>query len=321
LCFALPLAEQERSRFRYRFSVWQIEYSRNLLFQRAEVMEQLYQKVIDRTRAPLDIEALKTIFGVRHRQPKRKQRPGRSEPEVSKEVERVGPYDVTVFKVRWGNLVLKMYDKGQRVLRVEVKVLNTAALKAGKLLEKLPAILGQMQQMLVRFMAVVQGAHISFLDAGQFEAWVQPTQRGHRRLAGLDLNKARNRAVVQTVVALASAPEGFTVEQLAQGVQKRLGCTGQEYSKRRAAYDLAKVRGKGLAQRIEGRRAYLTKPKQLRTLCAYVILREQVIKPLLAGIAQPDLQEPPARLDPLDRSYIALRQNMVQTFELLGLAA
>jgi len=115
-----------------------MEYSRNLLFQDGALLEEVYQKLIDRTRGPLDRKALKTIFGVRHRQPKRKQRAGRREPEVSKEVERVGPCDGTVLKVRWGNLVLKIYDKGQRVLRIEVKVLNTAALKVGKLLEKWP---------------------------------------------------------------------------------------------------------------------------------------------------------------------------------------
>jgi hypothetical protein len=29
-------------------------------------------------------------------------------------------YDLTVFKVKWGNLTLKIYDKGERVLRIEV---------------------------------------------------------------------------------------------------------------------------------------------------------------------------------------------------------
>src|ERR1043165_5170381 len=95
-------------------------------------------------------------------------------------------------KVSWGNLVLKIYDKGQRVLRVEVKALNTAALKVSKRLEKLPQILSRMQEMLLGFLGVVQAAHISFLGAGQFEKWAQPTQRGNRRLAGLDSNKARN---------------------------------------------------------------------------------------------------------------------------------
>jgi hypothetical protein len=321
LCFVLPVEEQRRSGFGYKFSIWQIEYSRNLLFRDGPVMEEVYQKLIDRTRVSLDIKALKTVFGVRHRQPRRKQRAGRSEPEVSKEVERVGPCDVTVFKVRWGNLVLKIYDKGQRVLRVEVKALNTKALKTGKLLEKLPEILGRMQQMLVRFLAVVQAAHISFLDAGQWERWAEPTQRGNRRLAGLDMNKARNRAVVETVVALASVPEGFAVEQVAQEMRQRLGCAPEAYSTRRAAYDLAKVRGKGLVERMPGRRRYQSQPTQLRALCGYVLLREQVIKPLLAGAGKTSLQPPPRQLSPIDQQYIVLREHMTQTFELLGLAA
>ena len=321
LCFALPVEEQRRSDFHYHFSIWQIEYSRNLLFRDGAGMEEVYQKLIDRTRTPLDIKALKTIFGVRHRQPRRKQRAGRSEPEVSKEVQRVGPCDVTVFKVRWGNLVLKIYDKGQRVLRVEVKALNTAALRVGKLLEKLPAILGRLQEMLVRFLAVVQAAHLSFLDAGQFEKWSEPSQRGNRRLAGLDLNKARNRAVVQTVVALASAPEGFTVAQLTEGVRQRLGCAAEEYSTRRGSYDLAKVRGKGLIERVPNRRSYQCQPGQLRVLWAYVMLREQVLKPLLAGAAKIKLDPGPRQLSRIDQQYIVLREDMAKLFEFLGLAA
>jgi hypothetical protein len=109
LRFGLRVEEQAHSRFPYKFSVWELEYSRNLLFRDGPLMDQDYQKLLDRTRGPLDLKALKAIFGVRHRQAKsKKQRPGRSEPEVSKEVQRLGEHDVTVFTFRWGNLVLKM---------------------------------------------------------------------------------------------------------------------------------------------------------------------------------------------------------------------
>jgi hypothetical protein len=67
LCFGLDLAEQERTGFRYRYSVYQLEYSRNLLFRRGRDLDQVYQGVIDRTRATLDVRTLKTIFGWKHR--------------------------------------------------------------------------------------------------------------------------------------------------------------------------------------------------------------------------------------------------------------
>jgi hypothetical protein len=321
LCFGLSVEDQARSHFRYTFSVWELEYSRNLLFRDGQLMDQVYQKLLDRTRRPLDLKVLKTIFGPRHRRSHKKQRPGRSEPEVSKEVQQLQEHDVTVFTVRWGNLVLKIYDKGERVLRIEVKVLNTKALKTGRLLGKLPQMLARMQEMLVRFLSVVQAAHVSFIDAGQFESWAEPSQRGSRRLAGLDLNKARNRAVVRGLVALSSAPEGFTVPELAEQVRQRLNCSPEEYSARRAAYDLAKARGKGLTERVPGHCRYQCQPQQLRTLCAYVVLREEVLKPLLAATQCDRLHDPPKQLAPLDQQYVLIHAQMNRTFELLGLAA
>jgi len=59
------------------------------------------------------------------------------------------------------------------------------------------------------------------------------------------------------VVALASAPDGFTVTDLAQGVRQRMEWSPEKYSTRRAVYDLAKIRGKGLFERIRESRYLL----------------------------------------------------------------
>jgi hypothetical protein len=321
LCFALPLAEQQRLDFHYHYSIWQLEYSRNYLFHQAQVLEEVFQKLIDRTRAPLDIKSLETIFGRRHRQPtKKRQRAGRSGYEVAKEVD-ASSWDVTVWRVRWGSVVLKVYDKAGRVLRVEVKVLNTAGLGCGKGLGKLGEQLECVQGMLERFLASLQAAHVAFLDAGQFERWAEPSQRGNRRLAGLDLNNARNRTVIAALSGLATQPEGFTSADLAEAVRGRMGWDPAQYPTRRAAYDLAKVRGKGLVERVPGRRRYECRPPQLRVLCAYVVLRDQVIKPVLAGLAHQQLPPPPPKLAPIDQHYLTLRAEFQRTCQTLGLAA
>jgi hypothetical protein len=94
-----------------------------------------------------------------------------------------------------------------------------------------------------------------------------------------------------------------------------------QYSTRRAAYDLAKLRGKGLLEAVPGRRRYQCRPEQLSVLCAYVILREQVIKPVLAGVARPELGPAPPKLSPLDQHYLMLRAELRRTCHTLGLAA
>jgi hypothetical protein len=88
-----------------------------------------------------------------------------------------------------------------------------------------------------------------------FERWSKPTQRGTRRLAGIDLNKARNRHVVDAVVGLSTRPGGFTLAQVAEAVQQRAGRSLKAYSARNAAYDLAKLNGKKLVHRVKASRA------------------------------------------------------------------
>jgi hypothetical protein len=177
-----------------------------------------------------------------------------------------------------------------------------------------------MSEMLVRFLNTVQVAHVSFLDEGAFERWAQPSARGTRRLAGIDLNKARNRHVVDAVVGLATQPEGFSLAELAEAVRARTGGGPKRYSVRQAAYDLAKLRGKKLAKRKDQSRRYVSDPSGVRTMCAYLLLREKVIKPLLAGVTRP-IGRPPKTLSPLDRHYVNLREELNRTFETIGLAA
>jgi len=318
LCFGLTRAEQQQSGFAYQYSVFQLELSRNLLFKRGTTMDEVYQKLIDRTRGPLELEQLKTIFGYRHR-PHVKSKRGRTGPEVVKSVQAQG-YDLTVFKVQWGNLTLKLYDKGGRVLRVEVVAHNAKDLRCGKVLDKLPALLERMSGMLVRFLNTVQAAHVSFLDQGAFERWAEPSTRGPRRLAGIDFNKARNRHVVEAVVGLSTRPDGFSLGELALAVRSRDGQQFPTYSVRQAAYDLAKLRGKNLVRRRDQSRRYVSDPGGVRTMCAYLLLREKVIKPLLAGVSH-RLGRPPKVIPPLDQHYLALRREMIRTFDTLGLAA
>src|SRR5260370_36025219 len=52
LCFALELEEQKRSGVRYQYSNYQVEYSRNLIFEIGGHMDQVFQALIDRSRVP-----------------------------------------------------------------------------------------------------------------------------------------------------------------------------------------------------------------------------------------------------------------------------
>ena len=317
LCFALDLEEQERSGFRYQYSIYQVECSRNLIFKLGSQMEQIFQGLIDRTRARLTVKRLKTIFGV-------KCRPHRDRKDKAPRLEVVvetPAYDLTIFKLHFGKLTLKVYTKGERVLRFEAIVHNTKELRCGRLLERFPQIIARLQQILEQFLNNLYCMDASFISGQTLDQLATPSQLGKTRVSGMDVNKPRTRAVLSAVLALACAPAGFTTGQLANTVRSMLPPTDSSYDPRRAAYDLRKLRGKELLRKVPDSRRYFIPQQAVRTIAALVILREKILRPILAGVGKPKMGRKPKNWSSIDEHYEAIRQDMFTLMEDLRIAA
>ena len=317
LCFALELEEQRRSRFHYQYSNYQIEYSRNLIFQVGGQMDQVFQALIDRSRAPLDLKKIKTILGYQRR-PRYRKRKQSLQWEVA--VERP-TYDLTIFKLHCGKLTLKIYTKGERVLRIEAMAHNTIELDCGRSLENFPEIVSRLINILERFMDALSCIDQCFIADETLEQLPAPSQVGKTKVGGIDFNRPRMRWVAEAVLALSPSPGGFTASQLAHQVRAQSGQSESEYGPRRAAYDLKKLRGKQIVRRIGIAQRYEPIPEGLRAMTALVVLRNKVIRPLLASAKQtkPALgaQNPTA----IDKHYQSIQTGMQALFYELGLAA
>ena len=321
LCFALDLAEQKKSNFQYQYSVFQMEYSRNLLFRSGSQMEEIFQSLIDRTRARLDLDRIKTIFGDKNRPhyDKRKKNPTRWGVVVE-----TPTYDLTVFKVHYGAMTLKIYTKGARVLRAEVIVHNTKKYRWGRSLPCVGEIVTLLRGILERFLNALGCLGACFVADETLENLPQPTQVGRTKVGGIDLNKPRMRHVAEAVLALSTSPTspaGFTASQLAQKVRTINGPAEADYGPRRAAYDLKKLRGKGMVRRIGTSRRYEPVPEGLRAMTALLVLREKVIRPLLAASQRSEPTVQPNHPTPVDHHYEHLRVGMRDLLTGLGVAA
>jgi hypothetical protein len=318
LHFGLPFEEQKKTRFQYDYSVYQVEYSRNILFKRGRQLEQCFQGLIDRTRTHLDIKRLKTIFGLKRRpfwpQDKTKQ-PPREEIVIERP-----QHDLTIFKIHFGQLTVKLYSKGARVLRCEAIVHNTKALKGKRSLPAFPHIVGQLKQILIRFLNQLQTIDASFVADDTLDVLPASTQVGKSRVAGIDLNKPRVRAVMEAVVSLAILPTGFTVSDLAAKVREILGLSLADYLPRHASYDLKKLRGKRWVKKIGKSRRYETVLEGLQIMTALVVLRDKVIKPVLAGAGKPKPGPRPKQETNVDKQYRLIQGEMYSLFHLLGVA-
>lgn len=318
VCFGLSYDEQHNSGFRYQYSIYQLEYSRNLLFKRGGKMDQVFAGAIDRTRAALDIKTVKTIFGHKHR-PWRmdKSRPHRAEVVLERPV-----YDLTVFKVHFGNLTLKVYTKGERVLRIEAIAHDTRELRCGRRVDKFPDMVTILAEMLGRFLQALRCIDVTWVSDGILDALPTPSVVGNTRVGGVDINKPRMRAAMGAVVALAPSPHGFTTATHARKVQALLDQSNRVYTPRQAAYDLRKLRAKGLVRQVAPRsRHYEPTPDGLRTMAGLVVLRDKIIVPLLAGCGRRTLGRKPTNRGEFDVHYEAVQREMQHLFTAMRIAA
>jgi len=113
----------------YQYACYQIEYSRDLLFECGRVLHQVHQGVIDRYRSQLNLDKIMPLFRWKKRPHNRAMAP---------RLERFqdGPtHDLTVFKIHFGKLSLKMYGKGPEscgLKRLPIMLKNCVAAKSLK---------------------------------------------------------------------------------------------------------------------------------------------------------------------------------------------
>ena len=131
------------------------------------------------------------------------------------------------------------------------------------------------------------------------------------------------------IMALALTPRGFSVGEVAAKVQEIGGQACRDYGVRQAAYDLRKLRAKQLVEKPGHSRRYQVLDQGLQTIIALVVLREHVLKPLLAAASHPTAGDPvrrkigrkPKAWSPIDEHYQALRSTMRALLDDLHLAA
>jgi hypothetical protein len=314
LAFALPTQQQQLAEFHYEYSSFQIEYSRDYIFSRGSTLDEIYGSMTEHARTRLGLEQMKTIFGF-------KQRPRKAPViQVARSRGADGVYNLTTVTLTWGGIKLKLYDKSARLLRAEVTVNNAKALHLKRQLENLPAIFARLGEILGSFMDHMQALDRVFIGPSVATEWSQPHQLGSTRIAGLNLNQARIRTVLQVLPRLSTAPDGFNVTDLVDAVHAE-GRPG--YNRQQARYDLRKLRGAGLIGCPPHRRKYLMKAPKARQVAGYFLLQDRLIKPLLTAMEKPPTK--PRKANRMETSAAAkqlmtLRSDLSQYLDTLKFA-
>lgn len=157
-----------------------------------------------------------------------------------------------MFKVYCGKLAVKIYTKGERVLRIEAMAINTMELRCGRSIEQFARATQALKGILEQFLDIFVGLDHCFVTTQRVEQLSLPARLGRSRVGGIDLGHPRMNRVAKALVALTAVRPDFTASDLARQVQRQTGRTPLPYSARQAAYDLQKFCAKGLVQHEPG---------------------------------------------------------------------
>jgi hypothetical protein len=270
LCFALTIEEQERRPLPVAAtSVYQIEYSRNLLFVRGTTLDAVFQGLIDRTRRLLDVPILRTAV-----------RPQTTPPLAYRQKPRRGSYRRSVglrsdgVQGAFRRADAETLRQGARVCCAPRPSPTTPRnCAAGVRWRNSRSWLAKLQHMAIDFLNAMQAAHVSFLPDGVL-GLPHRTDRA-AAIAACPALICKSRACARSPkpsCTLAPNPDGFTVQELADEVRPSLPEVSRDaYTGRQAAYDLMKLRGKCLIERIAKTRRYRPRPTgdQYSRRCAH----------------------------------------------------
>jgi hypothetical protein len=297
----------------HRLFLSQIEYSNNMVFRRRAALDAISERLLDANRSIGRPDKISVIFGRR----------------VTK---RFGDtLQTTIHDLHFGNPVIrtdykkdsvKQYVRDHRLLRTEATSHNLWDFGVGKSVENLPKARKTLRQITERYLDVQQDILETFVNRRQLLRLSQPTITSSRkRIPGLKLDNPRLLAVMQAVVRFCNLAIGdsFTTKQIHPLVAQALGCSVDEYKLSSLRYDLSKLRGKELVQKVSRSRRYKLLPEGYRLCVVFLKLFEKIYAPLTAGLLAPfagDSNLPTTkttRLDKLCRAVVTALDKLVRT--------
>lgn len=216
----------------------------------------------------------------------------------------VNAYTSPTITFRYKHSTVKQYLKEGLALRTETTVNDAYDFDLGRRLDNLGAVRTRGEAINAALLEHEANAETARLEGPELTDLVRPTVTDGRRIAALRLGDPRVMALIAAVVMMAHLPAGFSNAQLRRHVAALLSIPLGEYTSARMTYDLGRLVGHGLIERIRKSQRYRLTPDGLRQCAFLTKLADRVLDPGLARCGSPVPDGP--RWGAFDRSLSAL---------------
>ena len=308
--------EEREQGFRHQAYMAQLEYCDNLVFHQSTTVHRLFDRLLDLNRGIGHPDKLAVIFG----------RPRfRPDTRSGQTVITMTRLRLPVIKSSFKHTSLKQYVKSNVLLRTEATVFQLDDLSLRKAVTHLDHARKALHQSNQRYLDVQQDVLGTFIDRDHLQRLRQPTvSASGRRTPGLRIDDPRLLALWQALTCFVHlvGHVAFRTKDLLPDVRRALNQPDYKLSQLR--YDLGKLRGKGLVQRLPNSHRYRLTPEAFRLAIVYTKIYHRLLAPLTTSLLEPlptDNLLLNRRQEHLDRLYRTLHQSLEKITALLGLAA
>jgi hypothetical protein len=283
----------------YRYSMAQMELATDVIFKRAAPLRALFQRACELGVLVGGAERTTQLFG------RRIDRRYQGKLQTVLDQRDTGQRDTGRPVLRWychtsfAKNNVRGDQHGDRILRAETCSNDTRHFGVGRRLDNLPQLRGQLAATKERTLALQADLMASSVDAGVLATLAKPTIVGQRRVPGVKLHDDRVIRLLETLLHPGALATEWTTRELRARVLARNRLADQDYRLSQLRYDLAKLRAKGLVQRVGRTRRYRLTPQGARLSVLIVKLHIRLLGPIATLATQvcvdPNSSPPPRR--------------------------
>lgn len=305
-----PLTREERAAgYPLRFSIYQAEFSHNVIFKQTQVLNRVYEALL---RDHLHLgrpDMLKVIFDRRIQ---------RNTPSVYvTRILRQGV--VTCLKVFYKHSWLKQYNKGGRVLRTEICINNPMDFMIKKSLVHLGYLGRVAYHAITRFEKAQAVVLATALERSTLERLVTPSTTGGQRVPGIRVGAPRAMRILAALGCAGLSFKAFSNAEFRTVLIDQFGADPQEVTPGHVGYELRKLRGKGLIRKVGGRNRYTVTDLGYRAAIFLTKLHDHLLGPGLNSLDTSAREAFAASPHEMDQTLARLDANFMTLTRLCGL--
>jgi hypothetical protein len=256
---------------RRHYSLNQLEYCRNFIFRRNFPIHKLFERSAELGVFCLTADKIAQIFGVR----KHKRLRGKLHSMLEKL-----DHGHHVLRIYCKSLVARLYEKFSTFLRLEICVNRVKDLGLNKGLENLDVVRKQLVKATDRLAGLEAELLNVHVDFPLFQRMALPVASGKSKIPGIKIQDTRMIRLMEVLLHGGPQLGGWRTAQIWQALQTAFSLSPQDYTLNQLRYDLRKMKGHGLLERVDKHYAYRLTKKGARVAAMFVLFHKRICGPL-----------------------------------------